>query len=99
MSFEEIRVTPSACPQCGKVLDSATAAFGGKYKPAHGDITLCISCGEWSQFEVEGDTVALVKPNEEALEHIGYSPEARRVRDVWVRMDKERKAKEEKTHE
>ena len=92
--FQEVEVTASACPHCLKVLDRATAAGGGKYQPADGDITLCVSCGEWSQFEVKGEITTLVKPTEEALYHIGMSPEARRVRDVWVRMDIERRLKE-----
>ncbi len=93
-NFIDVEVTPSACPHCGKVLDRAGAAAGGEYRPKHGDITICVSCGEWSQVEVEGDVTKLVPPSEEALTHIGLSPEARRVRDVWVRMDADRKRKQ-----
>jgi hypothetical protein len=46
---KETRLKPSACLNCGKILDAASDPFG-KQKPRPGDITICIKCGHVMAF-------------------------------------------------
>lgn len=41
---------PSACPNCGKVMDAATAVDGSGAVPQEGDVSVCLYCGEALQF-------------------------------------------------
>ena len=38
------------CPTCGKKMDRASSAFGD-HAPKVGDLTVCINCGNVSQFD------------------------------------------------
>lgn len=37
-------VTTQACPECGYVVDSATAIDGSGTQPIVGDFTICLKC-------------------------------------------------------
>lgn len=46
-------VSLSECPYCSHKVDSAINEFGETVLPKVGDITLCIRCGEVSEFDSE----------------------------------------------
>jgi hypothetical protein len=48
--MRDSRVPESPCPGCGKKLDGATD-WSGNAAPSPGDVTVCIDCGEISEFE------------------------------------------------
>lgn len=38
------KTTPCPCPNCGYLLDAATAASDPTARPCIGDVTVCINC-------------------------------------------------------
>lgn len=46
-------VNENNCPYCSHKTDSAVNEFDEDIKPSPGDITLCIICGEISEFDSE----------------------------------------------
>jgi hypothetical protein len=45
------RVPLSRCPHCGHILDAASVLEGPTPKPVEGDLSICLGCGEVSQFD------------------------------------------------
>lgn len=41
------------CPHCGHTLDAASAMDGSDLTPNPGDMSVCISCGEFLEFDKE----------------------------------------------
>jgi len=56
---DEANVIPSMpCPHCGYVVTRSTLGIGdGESPPNEGDISLCIECGDLSEFTAENGTV------------------------------------------
>ena len=65
------------CPNCGALFTAATCVFAEK-RPAPGDITLCVCCGEILRFE-EGLTIRNLLPVEYAAIHPDTKAEIERV--------------------
>lgn len=85
----------STCPFCGKVnelSDGVTKAGVTKEPtPTNGDITLCVTCGEWS---IVDDTRSdnLRKPSMQEYEIIAKNEVCQKVRDAWVQTKNAPKA-------
>jgi hypothetical protein len=73
---DHYRLPRSQCPHCGQRLNAAIAE--GLPKPAPGDLSVCIGCGEAVQFgpklslkRVPPRVLALLLPEERAdLDHV-----------------------------
>jgi len=76
-------IAKSACPFCGTVQNQALTADGsGEHVPENGDVSLCIDCGEWVQFEDGKLTI----PSDEAYDFIASSEHCHRARYIWLRL-------------
>ena len=75
---------PAVCPWCGVKHDAAVGVTG-RNTPKKGDLSLCIKCGEWGQFNVYGK---VVKPTQKAYDFIASSMECRAVRAAWLDTQK-----------
>jgi hypothetical protein len=62
-------VTP--CPYCNAPNNAATDPDGEDRPPRPGDVTICISCGEFLLFDADLRTV---KPSEDELIELGAHP-------------------------
>jgi hypothetical protein len=62
------------CPYCNRMVDSALNEFDQSVSPIVGDITLCIKCGEVSEFDSEMNLIKfnVSKMNSEDLMDIRY---------------------------
>lgn len=79
---------PTLCPWCG-YRHSHQARFNDPGEPQTGDLTLCISCGEFAIFApVPG---GLRKPTDDEFLEFGTDREVQRVRQAWVAMNEARK--------
>lgn len=77
------------CPYCRKPSDRATAV-GHSHGPTNGAAMLCIHCGEWAIFDASAPGGMRYPTIEEHID-IGFSENARRIRDAWQQMDAERR--------
>lgn len=80
------------CPFCGANHDLATGVSGGD-APNDGDISLCVSCGEFAFFEV-ATPGGLRKPTDAEYELIAGEPLLRKTREVWAGMIEKVKRKQ-----
>jgi hypothetical protein len=80
-------VTP--CPYCNVPNDAATNPEGEDGPPNPGDVTICLSCGEFLLLDADLRTV---KPNDDELIELGADPMCRLMRMGWVLYDAKRKA-------
>lgn len=95
---------PTLCPFCKTALDAATYVAttndGSEvvdHAPGIGDVTLCLSCGEFAIFDGEPLQLRVPKPDE--YMEIGTDPELRRVRETWARTMADRQAARDKPQE
>jgi hypothetical protein len=79
------------CAWCGKLNDRHESTTNPKAHMHKGDISLCISCGEWNVFT--GRRLRI--PTDVDLEEIASNPLCRRVREAWVEMMDEERRNEE----
>lgn len=70
------------CPWCGARHALATGV-SDENPPNDGDITLCVSCGEWAFFEAAA-VGGLRKPTYAEYEPIAESPMLRAARGAWA---------------
>lgn len=63
------RVEGLACPNCGYEYDSVIGV-STPYSPKEGDISICVRCGEVTQFTYEGGPIALREVDIEELKAI-----------------------------
>jgi hypothetical protein len=72
----------ATCPWCGHSHELATSIHGDAV-PEPGDITLCMSCGEWSIFSDSAGT--LRKPTDAEFSEIGTDKNMQAMRRAWVK--------------
>lgn len=53
------RLPPSECPFCGELLDAATPTENKNWRPEPGDISMCINCTSFLQFDEDLHLVGL----------------------------------------
>lgn len=80
-------IPESACPYCGLALDRATYYFGEK-APTPGMLTMCIDCGELSEF---GPDLRLRPASTDTLAR-GDPDEIKVLREAWVSYKEARDA-------
>ncbi|NEI52699.1 hypothetical protein GR217_34335 [Rhizobium leguminosarum] len=80
------------CPFCGANHDLATGVSGGD-APNDGDISLCVSCGEFAFFEA-ATPGGLRKPTDAEFTMIAESEILRASRAAWVRIVEQRRGKQ-----
>nr|BDD45905.1 hypothetical protein 10 [bacterium] len=73
------------CPICGHLFEYATNLNDGNAKPKIGDISFCIKCGAFNQFDEFG-----VKPLEESGLDNAMRDEIAWIRAAW-KISKEQK--------
>lgn len=77
------RIMKTCCPFCGALHDRASNFAPGQVRaPTDGDLTLCIDCGEWCEFEGEH----LVIPSDDAYQFIGRSIDCTAARMAWLKV-------------
>lgn len=76
------------CPYCLSVHD-ATSAIGSSAEPSPGDISLCITCCEYSFFD---DDLSLRKPTSEEEVKLRNSPSAQRMKMQASRLIKKHRS-------
>ena len=72
--------TPLACPHCGEGNDTHHVMGALPKVPHDGDISLCLYCGKWGQFE----RGKLRPPDAAALRYIARSADCRRAYALWM---------------
>jgi hypothetical protein len=90
------RMPPSACLECGKLLDCATVTDGEDVEPHPGAISICFSCGHIQAF---GDDLRLRPLTDEEIIDIAGHPEivmAGTVLAPWRELYDQRDALTEK---
>jgi len=84
------------CWQCGKEHDRATgvdiSGVKKNWRPKNGDVTLCISCGEWNVFDSKVED-RIRKPTPQEFFDIGLDPACRKVRWAWTQVRDEKRKK------
>jgi hypothetical protein len=75
---DHIKIIDTACPHCGKVLDSSTNADDGTRGPLPGDPSVCNRCALIALFDPE---MKLVVPTLETL------AEWREVPGLWESIE------------
>jgi hypothetical protein len=91
-NFEHARIEPSPCPHCQHKLDSAYSPSNPQAKPRPGDLTVCINCQEFLQFD---NDLKVIKVTDELRAKIeqespGTYKELQRIR-MAIKMIKEEK--------
>lgn len=76
------------CPHCGYHADRQGAVDDSDATPTPGDVSLCISCGEWAVYD---GGLALQSPSREQSREFSRDPDLKRIRRSWEAMDAERK--------
>lgn len=72
------------CPHCGKQNDEAECMSNPGTLPEPGDISICISCGEWGIFT----ETALRRPDLTELFQIMHDPDNVKIKKCWKEMNK-----------
>lgn len=81
---------PTVCPWCKTRNEAVTDAEKDDATPRHGDISLCIRCGEWAVFDsfwVGG----MRKPNHAEYVEIVDNPLSHEMRRAWLMVQEELK--------
>ena len=69
------------CWMCKSYKPEPTVGVGdGPNQPGDGDLTLCISCGEWNVFEGDG----LRQPTDEEYDEVRANPFCETIRQHWL---------------
>lgn len=79
MTTTELRLR---CPWCGKVNELATGVEGAEV-PHAGAISLCVSCGHWSIYELDFIGLRQRKPTEEEWMDMEDDETVRTVTLAW----------------
>ena len=83
----ETELVPSNCGHCGRILEMATSPFE-EVRPAPGDPSICIYCGEWNEFDDDGQ----LRPTTREMVAIKITPQLEeRVRSVVLQSIEERR--------
>lgn len=70
------------CPWCGREHTDVMPLADDKIEmPNKGDVTLCIGCGEWAEFD---ENAVLVKPSDETIMALAEDPQAAIARTAWT---------------
>jgi hypothetical protein len=80
----------TTCPHCGAAHEVATSTtqFEDATAPRHGDLSLCIQCGQWAVFTHDG---ALRTPSPDEATHIKRAPFCQQAEFSWFLMDLHRR--------
>lgn len=72
------------CPYCGKhndrIIDVNPVSGEGRGEPESGDISLCMDCGEFCEFDYD---LVLQKPDPETLRAMAHNPEVLHIKEMW----------------
>jgi hypothetical protein len=78
MSFQ-----PHTCPHCGAEHDACDSLTSDKHAPVDGDLSLCVDCGAFSVFRVDGLLCYLAKPTDDELRELSNNPDCQRAFTAW----------------
>jgi hypothetical protein len=72
----------ATCPWCGREHTDVMPLADDKIEmPNKGDVTLCVGCGEWSEFD---ENAKMVKPSDETIMQLANDPQAAIARTAWL---------------
>jgi hypothetical protein len=71
-------INPLSCPHCGRLNEASSGVTRGG-KPAPGDASLCIGCGEWAIYT----GLSPRKPNAGELADLEADETCIKVREAW----------------
>lgn len=77
------RHAPAGCPTCGAANDAATYAGEGSARPAPGDLSVCLYCGEWRLFDDALRPTIKATEEDQACAPAELLERAREIRRLW----------------
>lgn len=78
------------CPWCDTYQDRATNADGKTGRPANGNSTICLDCGQWSVFDSR-NSLGLRKMRPAELRRLMKDKKFRDIAEAWRLTNEERK--------
>lgn len=79
------------CPHCDKQSDEATVMNVQSGTPKHGDVTLCVACGNFAKID-DASPGGSRKLNEAESFTLSFDPRLRTLREAWKQASDELKA-------